>query len=144
MIGKVVSLFAGVGGLDYGFSERGFDISYVNEFHENTARSYELIHGTTVDTTDINQVILDELPDCDLIIGGPPCQSFSLVGKRKPNDPRGECVFKFLEAVEKKQPTAFVMENVPGIRASWVEEEPGKKRRLIEFLKKIPSSDVVA
>ena len=135
MIGKVVSLFAGVGGLDYGFSERGFDISYVNEFHENTARSYELIHGTTVDTADINQVILDELPDCDLIIGGPPCQSFSLVGKRKPNDPRGKCVFKFLEAVKKKQPTAFVMENVPGIRASWVEEEPGKKRRLIEFLK---------
>ena len=131
MRGKVASLFAGIGGLDYGFIQRRYDIAFVNEFHKNTALSYEMIHGMEVNTTDINDLNFDDIPDCDILIGGPPCQSFSLVGKRKSDDPRGKCVFKFLEAVKQKSPTAFVMENVPGIRSSKIGDI-----RLIDFLKK--------
>ena len=59
-----------------------------------------------------------DLPKIDFIIGGPPCQSFSLVGKRSKNDERGTLVFKYLEIIQEKRPKAFVMENVPGMAAS--------------------------
>lgn len=127
----MVSLFAGIGGLDYGFSQRNFRIKFVNEFHKNTAISYKQIHGVDVNTDDINELDLDDLPDCDVIMGGPPCQSFSLVGKRKPNDHRGKNVFRFFDAIEAKDPDAFVMENVPGILSSKI-----NNKKLIDILER--------
>ncbi len=78
---------------------------------------------------DARKLSLGEIPDVDVLIGGPPCQSFSLVGQRKPKDERGQLVFRFCDAVRIKQPRAFVMENVPGMAASKV-----NGRRLNEVL----------
>jgi DNA (cytosine-5)-methyltransferase 1 len=69
---------------------------------------------------DISDLTPADIPDADVIIGGPPCQSFSLVGQRKRDDPRGKLVFEFLRIVREKQPRAFVMENVPGMAASTI------------------------
>ncbi|EOK5708671.1 DNA cytosine methyltransferase [Vibrio parahaemolyticus] len=126
---RLLSLFSGIGGLDYGFIANGWNPVYVNEFQKNTAKSYELIHGHKVDTTDLREVDIDSLPDAEVIIGGPPCQSFSLVGKRLADDPRGELVHRFVEVVLKKKPMAFVMENVPGMLSSKVNDI-----RLIDIL----------
>ena len=73
---KFVSLFAGIGGLDYGFVQSGWDPAYVNEFHENTARSYEKIHGHAVDTTDIKSVDVSAIPRAEVVFGGPPASHF--------------------------------------------------------------------
>lgn len=125
----IISLFAGIGGLDYGFFRKGWKAVYVNEFQKNTARSYEGIHGHAVDTTDIRDVSIDAIPHARIVIGGPPCQSFSLVGKRLADDPRGDLVHTFVDVVQRKKPDAFVMENVPGILSSKVDG-----RRLIETI----------
>jgi len=125
----ITSLFAGIGGLDYGFISNGWKPVYVNEYQKNTAKSYENIHGHKVDTTDIRHVSIDNIPDSTIIIGGPPCQSFSLVGKRIADDPRGELVHRFVEIVLQKRPEAFIMENVPGILSSKIDG-----RRLIEVI----------
>src|SRR5205085_1445786 len=71
---------------------------------------------------DVTQLSWNDVPDCDIVIGGPPCQAFSLMGQRRPDDPRGKLVFHFLEVVKRKIPLAFVMENVPGMSASKVND----------------------
>jgi len=126
---KFASLFAGIGGLDYGFIRSGWSPVYVNEFHENTALSYENIHGHDVDRADIQSVDSARIPRAEVVIGGPPCQSFSLVGKRLPEDPRGALVHRFSEIVMDLNPDAFVMENVPGILSSKVDGQ-----KLIDLL----------
>lgn len=125
----LISLFAGIGGLDHAFLETGWNPVYVNEYHPNTALSYQGIHNHNVDTTDVRDISTSGLPSAEVIIGGPPCQSFSLVGKRLASDPRGELVHRFVEIVLQKKPAAFVMENVPGILSSRINGS-----RLIEIL----------
>jgi DNA (cytosine-5)-methyltransferase 1 len=117
----VVSLFAGLGGLDLGFHLAGFQVVWANELAENAVRSYEVNFGLRPRRGDITQIPDDEIPDADVIIGGPPCQSFSLVGQRRSDDDRGRLVFRFRDIVLAKMPQAFVMENVPGMAASRIE-----------------------
>lgn len=114
----VVSLFSGIGGMDLGFQYAGFETIWANEISGNAAKSYEINFGLKPTNEDINKISPEDIPDSDIIIGGPPCQSFSLVGKKLPNDPRGKLVFRFMEIVQSKLPKAFVMENVPGLAAS--------------------------
>jgi DNA (cytosine-5)-methyltransferase 1 len=115
---STISLFAGIGGLDLGFRSEGFQVTWANEIHPNAAASYErnLCHAVAI--ADINALRLSDIPRADIVIGGPPCQAFSLVGKRAPDDPRGQLVFRFLDVVKAVRPNAFVMENVPGMAAS--------------------------
>ena len=75
--------------------------------------------------------LINEIPKAELIIGGPPCQSFSLVGKRTDDDSRGKFIFTFLKIISKIKPLAFVMENVPGLCSSKIENE-----RLHNYLSK--------
>lgn len=117
----VVSLFTGLGGLDLGFHLAGFRIVWANELAENAGRSYEANFGLRPQCGDITHIPIEEIPDADVIIGGPPCQSFSLVGQRRSNDDRGKLVFKFRDIILSKMPEAFVMENVPGMAASRVD-----------------------
>jgi len=116
----VVSLFAGLGGLDLGFQLAGFQVIWANELAENAARSYEMNFGLRPCCGDITQIPDEAIPYADVIIGGPPCQSFSLVGQRRADDGRGKLVFRFRDIVLAKRPKAFVMENVPGLAASKV------------------------
>ena len=117
----VVSLFSGMGGLDLGFEYAGFRIVWANDFSRNAVLSYTTNFSISPTHADISKLSFEEIPESDVIIGGPPCQSFSLVGYRRPDDNRGRLVFRFLEIVKGKKPRAFVMENVAGMAASRIE-----------------------
>ena len=130
---KVVSLFAGCGGLDLGFEQAGFDVIWANEFDPNIHETYRLNHPhTTLNISDIRTLQGADVPDCDGIIGGPPCQSWSEGGKQKGlNDPRGRLFLDYIRIVSEKKPKFFVIENVRGI----LEEQ--HKKSLDMFLKKL-------
>jgi DNA (cytosine-5)-methyltransferase 1 len=119
-----VSLFTGIGGLDLGFEQEGFRPLWAHDILKAAVESYSINFGRNAILGDINTVSLDAIPPADVIIGGPPCQSFSLVGKRRPNDPRGNLVFRFVEIVRALRPRAFAFENVTGIAASSVNGLP--------------------
>jgi len=116
----VTSLFSGAGGLDLGFEWEGFNILWASDLNKDATDSYSRNFGRPAIKCDISDLYSADIPDSDVIIGGPPCQSFSLVGQRKQDDPRGKLVFEFLRIVREKQPRAFVMENVPGMAASTI------------------------
>lgn len=116
----VAGLFVGCGGLDYGFVQAGFTLEWANELEKDAGKSYEILTGHRPHVDDIWNV-LDAIPKVDVLIGGPPCQSFSLVGKRLVDDERGQLVFAFERAVTQIMPRAFVMENVPGLMASRID-----------------------
>ena len=114
---KVAGLFSGCGGLDLGFKQAGFDIVWANDIDEDSCKTYQNYIGDHVVTGDIKELI-NSIPTVDIIIGGPPCQSFSLVGKRLEDDERGSLVFSFFNAIKKIKPAIFLMENVPGLASS--------------------------
>lgn len=113
---RILSLFAGAGGLDLGFEKAGFDIIYANEYDKSIWETYEKNHKTPLDHRDIRKIKSNELPDCDGIIGGPPCQSWSEAGSLKGiNDSRGQLFFDFIRILKDKKPKFFVAENVSGM-----------------------------
>jgi DNA (cytosine-5)-methyltransferase 1 len=112
----VVSLFAGVGGLDLGFVQAGFEILWANELDTDAAQSHRLNFEQEVDSRDIRIVPSNEIPESDAIIGGFPCQGFSVANmKRSPTDGRNVLYLEFVRAIKDKQPRIFVAENVKGI-----------------------------
>lgn len=120
----VIDLFSGCGGLSLGFEMGGFKIPVAIEIDDWASETYKHNHPyTRVLTEDIvNIVDLDDLlfEDESLIgiIGGPPCQGFSLSGNRDKKDPRNSLFMEFVRFVGYFQPLFFVMENVPGILSS--------------------------
>lgn len=114
---NVVSFFAGAGGLDLGFKKAGFDIIWSNEYDKDIWETYEKNHSDTVlDKRSIVNILSDEVPNCDGIIGGPPCQSWSEAGSlRGINDKRGQLFFDFIRILADKQPKFFLAENVSGM-----------------------------
>lgn len=114
---KVVSFFAGAGGLDLGFEEAGFSIIWANEYDKDIWETYEKNHKQTfLDRRSIVKIKSEEVPDCDGIIGGPPCQSWSEAGAlRGIKDKRGQLFFDFIRILEAKQPKFFLAENVSGM-----------------------------
>ena len=114
---KVVSLFAGCGGLDLGFEKAGFEVVWANEYDSSIHATYRLNHPKTrLCTLDIREIRSKDIPDCDGIIGGPPCQSWSLGGKSLGiEDDRGKLVYDYIRIVKDKKPKFFIMENVPGM-----------------------------
>ena len=115
---KVISLFSGAGGLDLGFEEAGFEIEWANEFDKSIWETYEKNHSNYLDKRDIRKIPLNEIPECDGIIGGPPCQSWSEAGACKGiNDDRGKLFYEFIKILKDKKPKFFVAENVSGMLA---------------------------
>lgn len=115
---KAVSLFSGCGGLDLGFRWAGFDIVWAIDCDKDACMTYEKNLGGRILCEDISAVDFDDVPDCDIMIGGPPCQAFSLIGKRDFTDRNFVMIWEFVRAVREKMPHAFVMENVPGLRSA--------------------------
>lgn len=117
---KIVSLFTGAGGLDLGFEKAGFDVIWANEFDSKIWETFE--HNfphVKLDRRSITDVSVDEIPDCDGIIGGPPCQSWSEAGAgRGINDKRGQLFYDYIRIIKTKQPKFFLVENVSGIISS--------------------------
>ena len=126
---KVLDLFAGCGGFSLGFQKAGFKIEAfieldnqaINTFKNNFPDS-KLI---TKDITKIQNHEIKQLKDIDIIIGGPPCQGYSLAGKRNIKDPRNQLYKEFLRFIEIIKPKAVVIENVPGILT--MDSSEGKK-----------------
>lgn len=119
---KVLDLFSGSGGLSTGFKQAGFDIIAANDSWQIALESFRHSHRSTklikgdITTEDIRERIINFVGNkIDVIIGGPPCQAYSLAGLRIPHDPRGKLFEAYLQLVEKLQPHFFVMENVAGI-----------------------------
>ena len=113
----VVSLFAGVGGLDLGFKNAGFDVIWANDSNKKLKETYKYNHkNTKFVIKKIQDLEISEIPEADVIIGGPPCQSWSLAGNMCGiDDERGQVFYNYINLVEKKQPKAFVVENVKGL-----------------------------
>lgn len=114
---NIVSFFAGAGGLDLGFQNAGFNVIWANEYDKEIWETYQKNHPHTVlDKRSIVNVPSDEVPECDGIIGGPPCQSWSEAGAMKGiEDKRGQLFFDFIRILEAKQPKFFLAENVSGM-----------------------------
>lgn len=118
---RVAALFAGCGGLDLGFSENGlFDIVWANEFDSSIAPTYlRNFPETAFDGRSITEIASTDIPDVDGVIGGPPCQSWSLAGAmRGMRDPRGGLFLEYIRVLRDKQPSFFVAENVKGMLSS--------------------------
>lgn len=119
---NVVDVFCGAGGLSTGFREAGFNIILGIDFDKNAIQTYKHNHPETIAVTEnitaLKKEKIRELignSDVDMVIGGPPCQGFSLAGKRDPKDPRNSLFMDFLRIVSELKPKFFVMENVPGL-----------------------------
>ena len=128
---KVVSLFSGGGGLDLGFLTAGYKIIWAIDNDPNAVETYRLNLGNHIICKDINDINIDEIPKADVVIGGPPCQSFSLAGKRNTEDSRGQLVWKYIEIIKKINPKAFVFENVKGLLSA----KNKNKESILENLK---------
>ena len=115
---KYISLYSGCGGLDYGFHEAGFNLVFANDIDKDSCITFEDNFSFEPRNYDLNKISLKEIPKADIVIGGPPCQSFSFLGKRAIFDERGKEIFNFFKVVEKVRPKIFLMENVPGVRSS--------------------------
>ena len=112
---KMVSLFSGCGGLDLGFEKAGFDIIWANDFDADAQAVYRLNLGE-IDGRNILTVGEDEIPDCDILTAGFPCQPFSNAGSRKGvHDSRGMLYKECLRMISAKMPKVVVFENVKGL-----------------------------
>ena len=116
---KCASFFAGVGGIDKGFQLGGnFETVYANEIDAYPVKTFEENFNIKVDNRDINTVKADEVPDCDVILAGFPCQAFSIAGYRKGFDDekgRGVLFFEVLRIIREKQPKVVFLENVKNL-----------------------------
>lgn len=108
----VVSLFSGAGGMDLGFIKAGYEVIYANDNDKHACATYRENIGNHIVEASIHDIDIDSIPDCDVIIGGPPCQGFSVAGKMSAEDERSQLVYDFADVVSAKMPRAFVMENV--------------------------------
>lgn len=113
---KVVSLFSGAGGLDLGFKLAGHTIVWANDLYEDAVHTYEKNIGSHITLKDIHDVSTDDIPDCDIIIGGFPCQGFSVANtKRHVGDERNELYKQLIRVIQEKRPKFFLAENVKGL-----------------------------
>jgi len=138
---KVIDLFCGAGGLSTGFRMAGFDVLlgidnipiFCETFKKNDKRAI---------CRDAREISVEEIKETigntkvDVIVGGPPCQGFSMAGRRDKKDPRNSLFMEFVRVVNGLKPKFFVMENVPGILTMKTSEgEPVQKIIFEEFNK---------
>lgn len=127
---KVASLFCGCGGTDVGllggfeflgkrYDANDMDIVYANDIDDNACTLFQQNFGIEPDNRDIRDVLSEELPDFDILTGGFPCQSFSIVAQNPKRlgvkDERGKLFFEMCRILRDKQPKCFIAENVKGI-----------------------------
>lgn len=128
---RLVSLFSGCGGMDKGFEDAGYSRVWANDFDKDAQAVFKLNLGE-IDGRDITQVPVEDIPECDIITAGFPCQPFSNAGNRRGvYDERGELYLECLRIIESKHPRAVLFENVKGLLSS--KHQSGKK--LIDVIK---------
>lgn len=113
---KVVSLFSGAGGLDLGFVRHGFKIVWANDNYSDAVETYRNNIGRHVQKGDICEIPSSSIPDCDIVVGGFPCQGFSVANiKRSAKDSRNKLYIEMLRIIRDKKPDYFIAENVKGL-----------------------------
>ncbi|MDA9159796.1 DNA cytosine methyltransferase [Rhodobacteraceae bacterium] len=113
---RLISLFSGCGGLDLGFQNAGFEIIWANDIFKDAAQTYALNVGDHISTKNISDIDTASIPDCDGVIGGFPCQGFSVANMgRTVDDERNTLYLEFIRVIEAKSPKFFIAENVKGI-----------------------------
>ena len=127
---KVASLFCGCGGTDVGllgdfeflgnhYASNDLEIVYANDIDDNACNIFKENFGIEPDNRDIREVTSDEIPEFDILTGGFPCQSFSIIAQNPKRlgvkDERGKLFFEMCRILREKQPKCFIAENVKGI-----------------------------
>lgn len=114
---QTISLFSGAGGLDIGAIYAGAKVLWANDIKKEAFDTYALNIGEHIHLGDLNAFIssLDQFKNIDLVIGGPPCQGFSVAGKMDENDERSKLIWSYAKVIETVQPKAFIMENVKAL-----------------------------
>lgn len=127
----VVDLFCGAGGMSLGFQSAGFEVIKAYDFNANAVATYRANLGDHCEQLSISEDL--DVPPCDVIVGGPPCQGFSSAGMRRDGDERNSLVSVFANLIARCRPRAFVFENVEGFLTG----ESGK--RVIDLLEPVLS-----
>ena len=110
-----ISLFCGAGGLDMGFERAGFKTIWANDFEPDACKTHEQWSTAKIVCGDIAKINEADIPDADIMLGGFPCQGFSLSGPRKIDDSRNVLYKHYVRIVKAKKPLMFVGENVKGL-----------------------------
>jgi DNA (cytosine-5)-methyltransferase 1 len=112
-----IELFAGGGLMRLGIEWAGIRTIWANDFDKNAVRAHKHNFGEdSIVLGDITQIPIEEIPDADIIVGGPPCQDYSVAGKGEgEKGERGKLVWRYLDIIDAKQPKAFLFENVKGL-----------------------------
>ena len=135
----LIDLFAGAGGLTLGFAQSfgsAFKVVWANDFSKYAAKTYNLNfreHCTTENILDLIKYKKSQIPKADVVIGGPPCQGFSLLNKKRKSDERKELWSPFLEVVKLSCAEIFLMENVPQLIGSYEQQEITAAAKRIGF-----------
>ena len=146
-------MFAGVGGLSLGLKQAGFDVIAAIEKDPVNCVTYKTnfpatrVFESALENVDITEVSPGK--PVDVVIGGPPCQGFSHIGKRDVNDPRNTLIFDYLVAASKLDPKYIVMENVPGIMQGsakslmdrWVDQAQGLGYEVVTPIQVLTASE---
>lgn len=136
---RLVDLFCGAGGLTLGFSQffgQVFMPVWANDFNPYAAKTYTTNFGCHCTTDDILQIVenrITEIPKADVVIGGPPCQGFSLLNKQRKDDARKQLWRPYLQILEHTGAQVFVMENVPQLLGSVEHDEIVAATRSLGF-----------
>jgi DNA (cytosine-5)-methyltransferase 1 len=113
---KVVSLFSGAGGLDLGFLQAGHTIIWANDLYSDAVKTYRNNIGNHIVEDDIQNILSETIPNCDIVIGGFPCQGFSVANtKRTVTDRRNKLYKQMIRVINDKKPLFFLAENVKGL-----------------------------
>lgn len=116
---RTLDLFAGVGGIRIGFEKAGFKTVFSNDFEKNCKYTYDLnFNDAQLTVADLNALDIKKLPEFDFLLGGFPCQPFSVAGYRegfKDAKGRGNLFFRVAEIIEYWQPKGFLLENVKNL-----------------------------
>ncbi len=114
---KFIDLFAGIGGVRLGFEKNGMKCVFSSEWDTFAQQTYKA-NFNEKPYGDINEIEFAEIPNHDILLGGFPCQPFSMIGKREgfTHETQGELFFSIVEILKQKKPKAFMLENVPGIK----------------------------
>jgi DNA (cytosine-5)-methyltransferase 1 len=113
---KIASLFSGCGGMDLGFKLSGFELVWANDINEQACKTYAKNFGNHIVVGDITKIDYSTIPSVDLILGGFPCQDFSVIWKRGGIETeRGNLYKNFVDIIDHKNPLMFIAENVKGL-----------------------------
>jgi DNA (cytosine-5)-methyltransferase 1 len=132
MVNRTIDLFAGIGGIRLGFESAGFESVFSNDFEPQCKITYDLNFKTSkLHIQDLREIDPNSLPDFDFLLGGFPCQAFSIAGHRQGFDDeknRGNLFFYIAEILKQKQPSGFLLENVKNL----VSHDSGKTFQVIQ------------